>query len=108
LPARFKCGVNIGGKRARRARKVTERKMSNKHLLEAGRYICKGGKVRKVTERKMGNKHLLEAVKAKHVKTGRVRKVTERKMGNTHLLEAWEATLNTTQVGGKRARRRGK
>jgi hypothetical protein len=37
LPARFKCVVKIGGKRAGRARKVTERKMSNKHLLEAGK-----------------------------------------------------------------------
>jgi hypothetical protein len=35
LPARFKCGVKIGGKRVRRVRKVTERKMSDKHLLEA-------------------------------------------------------------------------
>jgi hypothetical protein len=33
----FKCGVKIGGKRERRARKVTERKMDNKHLLEAGK-----------------------------------------------------------------------
>jgi hypothetical protein len=39
LPARFKCVVKIGGKRAGRARKVTERKMSNKHLLEAGKLI---------------------------------------------------------------------
>jgi hypothetical protein len=34
------------------------------------RYV-KAGRVRKVTERKMGNKHLLEACKAKHVKAGR-------------------------------------
>jgi hypothetical protein len=46
----------------------------------------KAGRVRKVTERKMGNKHLLEACKAKHVNTGRARKVTERKIYNTHLL----------------------
>jgi hypothetical protein len=39
LPARLKCGVKIGGKRARRARKVTERKMGNKHLLEVGKAI---------------------------------------------------------------------
>jgi hypothetical protein len=82
LPARFKCVVKIGGKRARRARKVAERKMSNKHLLEAGKlYICKGGKVRKVTERKIGN---------------------------THLLEAWAVTLKYDEKGRKRARRRGK
>jgi hypothetical protein len=37
LQTRFKCGVKIGGKRARRARKVTERKMGNKHLLEPGK-----------------------------------------------------------------------
>jgi hypothetical protein len=35
----FKCGVKIGGQRERRARKVTERKMGNKHLLEAGK-LC--------------------------------------------------------------------
>jgi hypothetical protein len=64
--------------------------------------------VRKVTERKMGNKHLLEACKAKHVNTGRARKVTERKIRNTHLLEAWEAILKYDENGGKRARRRGK
>jgi YD repeat-containing protein len=64
--------------------------------------------VRKVTERKMGNKHLLEACKAKHVNAGRARKVTERKMGNTHLLEAWEATLKYDENGRKWARRRGK
>jgi hypothetical protein len=55
LPARFKCVVKIGGKRARRARKVTERKMSNKHLLEAGKiYICKGGKGEKSDGKKDG------------------------------------------------------
>jgi hypothetical protein len=43
-----------------------------------------------VTERKMGNKHLLEACKDKHVNVRRARKVTERKIGNTHLLEACE------------------
>jgi hypothetical protein len=65
--------------------------------------------VRKVTERKIGNKHLLEACKAKHVNTGRARKVTERKIRNTHLLEVWEeAILKTTKMGGRRARRRGK
>jgi hypothetical protein len=32
LQARSKCSVKIGGKRARRARKVTERKMGSKHL----------------------------------------------------------------------------
>jgi hypothetical protein len=85
-------------------------------------YVCKGGKVRKVTERKMGNKHLLEAYKAKHGNAGReksdgkkamqyafirsmgsyikvrrkwakkgekARKGTERKMGNMHLLKYW-------------------
>jgi hypothetical protein len=31
----------------------------------------KAGRGRKVTERKMGNKHLLEACKAKHVNAGR-------------------------------------
>jgi hypothetical protein len=55
LPARFKCGVKIGGKRARRARKVTERKMSNKHSLEAGKlYIYKGGKGEKSDGKKDG------------------------------------------------------
>jgi hypothetical protein len=65
LPARLKCVVKIGGKRERRASKVTERKKGNKHLLEAGKlYICKGGRgVRNVTERKMSNKHSLEAGK---------------------------------------------
>jgi hypothetical protein len=64
--------------------------------------------VRKGTERKMGNKHLLEACKAKHVNAGRARKVTERKICNTHLLEAWEAILKHDENGRKRARRRGK
>jgi hypothetical protein len=82
LPARFKCVVKIGGKRARRARKMTERKM--------------------------GNKHLLEACKAKHVNAGRARKGTERKIPNTHLLEAWEAILKYDEKGRKRVRRRGK
>jgi hypothetical protein len=58
--------------------------------------------VRKVTERKMGNKHLLEACKAKHVNTGRARKVTERKICNTHLLEAWEAILKYDENGRKK------
>jgi hypothetical protein len=58
-----------------------------------------------VTERKMGNKHLIEACKDKHVKAGRVRKVTERKMCNTHLLEAWEAILKYDENGRKRVRR---
>jgi hypothetical protein len=43
-PARFKCGVKIGGKRVRRVRKVTERKMGNKHLLEASKLYIKGGR----------------------------------------------------------------
>jgi hypothetical protein len=102
LPARFKCAVKIGGKRARRTRKVTERKMSNKHLLEAGKLYVKAGRVRKVTERKMGNKHLLEAGKAKHVNAGRTIKVTERKMCNKHLLEAWKAILKDDENGRKR------
>jgi hypothetical protein len=82
LPARFKCVVKIGGKRARRARKVTERKMSNKHSLECRQAI--------------------------YVKAGRVRKVTERKMGSKHLLEACQAILKYHENGRKRARRRGK
>jgi hypothetical protein len=41
--------------------------------------------VKKVTERKMGNKHLLEVGKDKHVNAGRARKVTERKMRNKYL-----------------------
>jgi hypothetical protein len=63
LPARLKCGVKIGGKRAEGQEKVTERKLSNKHLLETDKlYIyVKAGRVRKVTERKMGSRHLLEA-----------------------------------------------
>jgi hypothetical protein len=63
--------------------------------------------VRKVTERKMGNKHLLEACQAKHVNAGRARKGTERKISNTHLLETWETTLKYDENGRKRARRRG-
>jgi hypothetical protein len=35
LQARSKCGVKIGGKRPRRARKGTERKMGNKHLIRS-------------------------------------------------------------------------
>jgi hypothetical protein len=35
--------------------------MSNKHLLEACKLHIKGGRSNKVTERKMGDKHLLEA-----------------------------------------------
>jgi hypothetical protein len=59
--------------------------------------------VRKVTERKIGNKHLLEACKAKHVNTGRARKVTERKIRNTHLLEVWEeAILKNDENGWKK------
>jgi hypothetical protein len=58
--------------------------------------------VRKVTERKMGNMHLLEAGKAKHVNAGRARKVTERKICNTHLLEAWEDTLKIRRKWAKR------
>jgi hypothetical protein len=58
--------------------------------------------VRKVTERKMGNKHLLEAGKAKHVNAGRTIKVTERKMCNKHLLEAWKAILKDDENGRKR------
>jgi hypothetical protein len=61
LPARLKCGVKIGGKRARRARKVTERKMGNKRLLEACKVMyVNAGRTRKVTERKMVNIHLLK------------------------------------------------
>jgi hypothetical protein len=52
LPARLKCDVKIGGKRARRARKVTERKMGNMHLLEACKVMhVNAGRARKVTER---------------------------------------------------------
>jgi hypothetical protein len=62
-----------------------------------------------VTERKMGNKHLLEACKGKHVNAGRTRKVTERKVCSKHLLEVWERLIfNTTKKGEKRARRREK
>jgi hypothetical protein len=58
--------------------------------------------VRKVTERKMGNKHLLEAYKAKHVNTGRARKATERKICNTHLLKAWKVILKYDENGRKK------
>jgi hypothetical protein len=64
--------------------------------------------VRKVTERKMGNKHLLEAGKAIYVKAGRGEKGAERNICSTHLLEAWEDTLKYDENGRKRARRRGK
>jgi sulfite reductase beta subunit-like hemoprotein len=57
--------------------------------------------VRKVTERKMGNKHLLEACKDKHVNAGGVRKVTERKMCSKHLLEVWEAIFKYDEKGRK-------
>jgi hypothetical protein len=57
--------------------------------------------VRKVTERKMGDKHLLEACKDKHVKAGRARKVTERKMCNKHLLEVWAAVFKYDEKGRK-------
>jgi sulfite reductase beta subunit-like hemoprotein len=66
--------VNVG-----RARKVTERKMCSKHLLEVWEAIFKydekgrkqGEKAGKVTERKKVNMHLLEAGKPIHVKAGR-------------------------------------
>jgi hypothetical protein len=64
--------------------------------------------VRKVTERKMDNKHLLEVCKDKHVNAGGAKKVTERKMGSTHLLEVWAAIFKYDEKGGNRARRRGK
>jgi hypothetical protein len=52
-------------KKGERARKVTERKMGDKHLLETGKVIyVKGERARKVTERKVDNKHFLEACKA--------------------------------------------
>jgi hypothetical protein len=60
--------------------------------------------VRKVTERKMGNTHLLEAGKAIYVKAGRERKGTERKICSTHLLEAWEAILKYDENGRKKGR----
>jgi hypothetical protein len=96
--------VNAG-----RARKVTERKMCNKHLLEGWEVTFKydekgrkkGEKARKVTERKKVNMHLLEACKAIYVKEGRTRKVTERKVGNKHLLES----CKVIQVKAGRARK---
>jgi hypothetical protein len=85
---------------AGRAKKVTERKVCSKHLLEVWATIFKydekgrkkGEKARKVTERKKVNMRLLEAVKAIYVKAGRARKVTERKMGSKRLLESCKAT----------------
>jgi hypothetical protein len=62
----------------------------------------KGEKARKVTERKKVNMHLLEAVKATYVKEGRARKVTERKMCNMHLLEVGEATFKREKKGRRR------
>jgi hypothetical protein len=89
-------------KKARRVRKVTERKMGNKHLLEAGKAIyVKAGKMRKVAERKMGNMHLLEACKVMHVNAGMARKVTERKICNTHLLEPGRLYLNARKRAEK-------
>jgi hypothetical protein len=61
MQARFKCGVKLTVKSARRARKVTERKMGNMHLLEACKATCKGGKSAKRGGKKIGNTHLLEA-----------------------------------------------
>jgi hypothetical protein len=58
--------------------------------------------VRKVTERKMGNKHLLEACKDKHVNAERARKVTERKMCIKHLLKVWEAIFKYDEKGRKK------
>jgi hypothetical protein len=63
------------GKKREKARKVTERKLVNTHLLETCETIFKydgkkGGKGAKKaggeegTERKMGNMHLVEAGKA--------------------------------------------
>jgi hypothetical protein len=57
--------------------------------------------VRKVTERKMDNKHLLEVCKDKHVNAGGAKKVTERKMGSTHLLEVWAAIFKYDEKGRK-------
>jgi hypothetical protein len=59
--------------KARRARKVTERKMDSTHLLEAWEDIFKydgkrgkrGEKARKGAERKVINMHLLKAHKAR-------------------------------------------
>jgi hypothetical protein len=54
--------------------------------------------VRNVTERKMGNKHLLEACKDKHVNAGRARK-SDGKMCSKHLLEVWEALFKYDEKG---------
>jgi hypothetical protein len=99
-----------GGKRARRARKVTERKMSNKHSLEAGKlYISKGGKGRKVTERKMGNMHFLEAGKDNFKGCGKSEKSDGKKDMQYAFIRSMGGYIkNTTKMGEKWARRRGK
>jgi hypothetical protein len=93
---RFKCGVKLTEKSARRALKVTERKLGNMQLLEARKAIyVKAGRARKVTERKLGNTHLLEVCETIFNYGGkkggkgvqRRGKVTERKMYNMHLVE---------------------
>jgi hypothetical protein len=47
MQARFKCGVKLMEKKRRRARKVTERKMDNMHLLEVYKAMRKAGKSEK-------------------------------------------------------------
>jgi hypothetical protein len=58
--------IESGGERRKKrekGEKVAERKMGNKHLLEAYKAIFKGGKSRRVPERKTGNTHLLNHVR---------------------------------------------
>jgi hypothetical protein len=79
-------------------------------------YTCKGGRARKVTERKICNTHLLESwetiylnVRKRAKKGEKARKVTERKMGNMHLLEAGKVSLKGCgKKGGKRIESDGK
>jgi hypothetical protein len=79
-------------------------------------YTCKGGSARKVTERKICNTHLLEAWEVifkcdekGRKRARRARKVTERKMGNMHLLEAGKANFKGCgKKGGKRIESDGK
>jgi hypothetical protein len=76
-------------------RKVTERKMGSKHLLEAGKAKhVNAGRTRKVTGKKDVQYAFIRSmegyikIRRKWAKMGeKARKVTERKMGNMHLLK---------------------
>jgi hypothetical protein len=86
--------VNAG-----RARKVTERKMCIKHLLEVWEAIFKydekgrkkGGKARKVTERKKVKYAFIRSSQGYICKGGQAEESGGKKEGNKHLLESCKA-----------------